>query len=259
MDVRGEALIGFVRAHCDAFEFLELTEEILDQVTPLVDLGVDWQRHGAPWMLRDDDLGAALVEVGNDGIAVEGLVGDEAVKGETVDERSDAHRIETMARHENEAHEIAERVGQRQNFGRHAAFGTADGLALSPPFAPCPWRWTLTIVASTMAYSMSGWSETASKRRLKTSALTQSRYRLKTVFQGPNSGGRSRHGLPVRAIHNTASTKRRLSSPLRPGSDFLPRQCGSIFAHWASLSTYRSIPSLNHNSSLGGIPNLNRP
>ena len=84
-------------------------------------------------MLRDDDLGAALVEVGNDRIAVEGLVGDEAVKGETVDERRDAHRIETMAGHENEADQVAERVGQRQNFGRHAAFGTADGLALSPP------------------------------------------------------------------------------------------------------------------------------
>jgi len=92
MDVCGEALICFVCAHCDAFEFLELAEEILDQVTPLVDLGVDRQRGGAPWMLRDDDLGTALVEVGNDGIAVEGLVGDEAVKGETVDERRDARR-----------------------------------------------------------------------------------------------------------------------------------------------------------------------
>ncbi len=39
-----------------------------------------------------------------------------------------------MAGQENEAHEIAERIGQRQNFGRHAAFGTADGLALQSPF-----------------------------------------------------------------------------------------------------------------------------
>src|SRR6188768_1340699 len=29
--------------------------------------------------------------------------------------------------------------------------------------------------------------------------------------------------------------------PLRPGSEGLPRQCGSIFAHWASVSTNRSI------------------
>ena len=26
----------------------------------------------------------------------------------------------------------------------------------------------------------------------------------------------------------------------------MPRQCGSIFAHWASVSTNRSIQSLNH-------------
>ena len=89
-------------------------------------------------MLRDNDLGAALVEIGDDGIAVEGLVGDEALKGETIDERSNTHSIETMAGQENEADEIAQCVGQRQNFGRHAAFGTADGLALRPPFGPGP-------------------------------------------------------------------------------------------------------------------------
>src|SRR5271167_4544644 len=210
-------------------------------------------------MLRDDDFGATLVEVGNDGIAVEGLVGDEAVKGETVDERGDADRIETMAGHENEANEIAERVRQRQNFGRHAAFGTADGLALSPPFEPCPWRWTLTMVASTMAYSMSGSSEQASKSRTKTSAFTQSRYRLKTVFQRPKNSGRSRHGLPVRTIQSTASRNTRLSLPVRPGSVGLPRQCGSIFAHWASVKTNRFIQSLNHAQASDGILILNRP
>jgi hypothetical protein len=37
MDDGCEALIGFVRPHCDAFEFLELAEEILDRVPPLVE------------------------------------------------------------------------------------------------------------------------------------------------------------------------------------------------------------------------------
>src|SRR5216683_4542056 len=195
-------------------------------------------------MLRNHDLGAALVEVGDDVVAVEGLVGDQRAELDALDQRRHADGIEALPRQQHESDEIAQSVGEGQDFGRHAPLGTADGLAPSPPFAPCPCRWTLTMVASTMAYSMSGWSETASKRCLKTSPLTQSRYRLKTVFHGPNKGGRSRQGLPVRAIHNTASTNRRLSSPLRPGSDFLPRQWGSIFAHWASLSTYRSIPSL---------------
>jgi hypothetical protein len=113
MDICGETLIGFVCAHGDAFELLELAEEVFDQMTPIVDFRVDRQRRRASWMLRDNDLSAALVAVGNDGIAVEGLVRDEAIKGEAVDKQSDSDRIKTMAGHENEAHEIAERIGQR--------------------------------------------------------------------------------------------------------------------------------------------------
>src|SRR3954463_9768602 len=194
---------------------------------------------------------AALVEVGNDLVAVKSLVGDQGAELKAIDQRRDPDGVEALSGQQHEANEIAESVGEGQDFGRHAALGAADGLARSPPFAPCPWRWTLTMVASTMAYSMSGSSEAASKSRLKTSARTQSRYRLKTLFQRPNSGGRSRQGLPVRAIHNIASTNRRLSAPLRPGSDFFPRQCGSIFAHWASVSTYRSIASLKHDILIG--------
>src|SRR5271157_4249316 len=82
-----------------------------------------------------------------------------------------------------------------------------------------------------MAYSMSGSFETASNNRLN------------TVFQGPNFAGRSRQGLPVRAIHKTASRNSRPSPPVRPGSVFLPRQCGSIVSHWASVKIKRSIES----------------
>ncbi|MGY3461762.1 hypothetical protein ACVWW5_007212 [Bradyrhizobium sp. LM3.4] len=115
------------------------------------------------------------------------------------------------------------------------------------------------MVASTMAYSMSGSSEMASNSRFQTSAFTQSRKRVNVLFQWPNIAGRSRQGLPVRATHRTASTNSRLSLPLRPGSPGLPRQCGSIFAHWASVKTNRSIPSLNHNQAPMRILNPNRP
>jgi hypothetical protein len=49
---------------------------------------------------------------------------------------------------------------------------------LGPLFAPCPWRWTLTMVASTMAYSMSGSLDAASNSRFQISAFTQSRKRV---------------------------------------------------------------------------------
>jgi len=63
----------------------------------------------------------------------------------------------------------------------------------------------------------------------------------------------------VRAIHRTASANSRLFLPLRPGSPGFPRQCGYIFAHWASVKTNRSIKSLNHNQPPMGILNPNRP
>src|SRR5882724_13506741 len=142
---------------------------------PFVHLLIDGERLCASRMLGDDGLGAAGVEIGDNGVAVERLVGDQRIEGQSLDERRHAHRVEALSRQEHEAHEIAERIGEGQDFGGHTAFRTADRLALGPPFAPCPWRWTLTIVASTMAYSMSGSSEQASKSLVKTSALTQSR------------------------------------------------------------------------------------
>src|SRR6202790_1994611 len=166
MDLGLEALVGFVGAHGDALELLELAEEVLDQMTPFVHLGVDLERGGAARMLRDHNLGAALVEGGDDVVAVEGLVSDQGTELDALDQRRDSHRVVALSRQQHESDEVAQGIGEGQDFGRHAALGFADGLALSPPFAPpCPWRWTLTIVASTMAYSMSGSSEAASKSR----------------------------------------------------------------------------------------------
>src|SRR6478609_6540540 len=209
MDHSLEALIGLVGAHGNTLELLELAEEVLDQMAPFVHFGVDLERGGAARMLRDHHLGAAPVEIGDDVVAVEGCVGDEGVELKTLDQRRDPECVEALSGQQHKADEIAQGIGEGQDLGRHAALGAADGLARSPPFAPCPWRWTLTMVASTMAYSMSGSSETASNRRSKTPALAQSRKRVNVLFQCPNDGGRSRHGLPVRAIQSTASTNSR--------------------------------------------------
>src|SRR6202034_3323431 len=128
-------------------------------MAPFVHLGVDLQRYGAAGMLRNHDLGAALVEVGDDAIAVEGLIGDQRAELDPGDQRWHTDRVEALSRQQGESNEVAERIRERENFGGHAPLGAADGLALSPPFAPCPWRWTLTMVASTIVYSMSGSSD----------------------------------------------------------------------------------------------------
>src|SRR6478752_9544266 len=131
IDHGGVALVGLVGSHGDALEFLELAEKVLDEVAPLVDVAVERDGLGSPGMLGDDDLGAACVEIGDDGVAVKGLVGNQSAKGDPLEQRLHPHRVEAMAGQQFEAHEIAKRVGERQDLGRHAALRAPDGLALS--------------------------------------------------------------------------------------------------------------------------------
>src|SRR4051794_5743067 len=84
--------------------------------------------------------------------------------------------------------------------------------------------------------------------RSKTIARTQRRKRVNTLFQWPNSGGRSRQGNPARARHSTASRNSRLSFAVTPRSDFLPGNRASIFAQTVSLRTNLSR-SINHHSA----------
>ena len=67
------------------------------------------------------------------------------------------------------------------------------------------------MVASIIAYSLSASSAKALKTHSQTPALDYREKRVYVVCQLPSSAGRSRHGAPVRPIHNTASTNKRLS------------------------------------------------
>ena len=167
-----------------------------------------------------------------------------------------------------EIERIAVEVGLEVDFGREAAARAAKSLILSPPLAPAPCWWTRMIVPSIITYSKSGSPDNASKIESKTPFCAHRRKRRKTEFQLPKPDGRSRHGAPVRATHKTASTKSRLSVPLRPGSPSLPGRTGAIRSHCTSLNTVRSKTTLhwvvlNQISHLRGIPrvkpNVHRP
>ena len=138
VDHRLETAVCLVAAHCYAFEFLQLAEEILDQVAPFVNVLVDVERVGAPGMLRDDDLRLAFVHVFDDPVGIKSLVSDQAAEFDVLDQRRNADGVKAMAGEQDEPHQIPERVGQREDFGGPAALRLADGLILGPPFAPCP-------------------------------------------------------------------------------------------------------------------------
>lgn len=138
MNHRCEALIGFVAAHRDTFEFLQFAEEILDQMPPFIHLLVDFEGLGAARMLRNDNLGTAVVERCDNRVAVERLVPDQRTKIDPLNERLDANSVKALSWQQDEVNQIAQRIDQSEDFGRHTALGLADRLILRPPFAPCP-------------------------------------------------------------------------------------------------------------------------
>jgi hypothetical protein len=140
VDHRLETAVCLVASHCYALEFLQLAEEVLDQVAPFVNVLVDVERLGAPLMLRDYDLRFALVHVFDDPVGIKSLVRNQAPEFEVLNQGRDAYGVKAMAGQQDEPHQVPKRVGQREDFGGPAALRLADGLIFGPPFAPCAWR-----------------------------------------------------------------------------------------------------------------------
>lgn len=83
--------------------------------------------------------------------------------------------------------------------------------------------------------SGSAFMDNMRRMSFQTSNLAHSRKRLCTVFQGPNSGCKSRYGAPVFIIHRIALNIRRSSLRLRPLVS-VPAfaNIGPIMAHFSS-------------------------
>jgi hypothetical protein len=107
IDVGRKALIGFVGAHGDALEVLELADEVLDQVAPLIHLLINGERLRSARVLGDHRLGPSLVERGEHPVAVEGFVPDQRVEGDALDKWRDAHGVVTLTGQQDETHQVA--------------------------------------------------------------------------------------------------------------------------------------------------------
>ena len=109
-------------------------------MAPAVDHFIDDEGRKSFWTLRNHNASAAFIEFLIEPVAVERLVGEKIVKVDPIDKRRHANGVKSVAWQKDEAHEIAERIGQCEDFGRPAALGFTNGLILSPPFAPWPCR-----------------------------------------------------------------------------------------------------------------------
>ena len=203
----------------------------------LVELFIHRDRSGAGGVAGDHGLGTEfLADDGPDAVGIIGAVGNDVVGGlEALEQGLREQAVMDLPGADLDAQRVAERIDAGMDLGCQAAFRAADAVSLSPPFAPAASAWTFEIVASIMTYSKSGSCAKALKRFSHTPLSVHRRKREWTVAHFPSSGGRSRHGAQLRAIHSTASTNSRLSSPLRPRSVLLPGTSCSIRAHCASL------------------------
>ena len=104
MDHGGKTLIGLVGAHGDAFEFLQLTEEVLDEVAPCLHLlHIDGERGFARRGCCEMTTLAPRVELGDNGVAVERLVSDQRVEGTIPSMSGGIDRVEALSRQKHEA------------------------------------------------------------------------------------------------------------------------------------------------------------
>src|SRR3712207_2096990 len=205
-------------------------------MAPAIHVAVEVDLGLAVGLGRDHRDGPAGVKVCSQPVHVEGFVAEQGAEGDALDQRRHADRVMALARQQHEAHQVAQRVHQGDDLGGQAATGAADGLRLSPPFAPLAFWWAVTMVPSIRAYSKSGSPDRHAKTRSNTPPFPQRRNRWKTLFQRPKALGRSRQGAPVRTRHSNASRNSRLFLAVAPGLDAWPGNSGATFSQTAAAT-----------------------
>lgn len=121
MDEGAEAGVGLVVARGDPPPFLEPLDAILDEMTPFVHLDVMGNGRLAVGLRGNDSQTAALVQPLAQGVVVEGLIGNEGIKIDILDQRLDANAVVPLARQQDEARQIAQSVNQQDDLRRQPA------------------------------------------------------------------------------------------------------------------------------------------
>ena len=136
MNAREERLGEFVVASGDGPKMLEQVEEALDEIAFAVEDEIARTRGCSVGFGWDDGDNRSLGEGGDEGVGVEGLVGDQGAGAGGCDQRFGASQIVILARAEHHLDGIAERIDERVNLGGQSAAGSADGLRAAFFWAP---------------------------------------------------------------------------------------------------------------------------
>ena len=116
---------------------------------------------------------------------------------------------------------MAQRIHREMDLGTQPAPRAPEGVRAVFFWAPAACWWARTIVLSMSSASKSASWRIAAMIRGHTPFLPHREKRVYVACQVPNAESKSRHGLPVRAIHSTASIHRRLSFAVTPRNRWL--------------------------------------
>ena len=105
---------------------------------PFVGVTVEFCREPAVGLGRNDDRYPGTGQPIAQPIRVKRAVGKEVTAVQSLDQRSRAAQVMGLSGQQPEVDQIAKRVGQGHDLAGYTATRAPDGLALSPPFAPCP-------------------------------------------------------------------------------------------------------------------------
>src|SRR3990172_1708159 len=167
---------------------------------------------------RNDGNRLVFGNIGKKRMGVIRFVGHDRACGQASEQRDGLRDIMHLSSGQAPTHSIAQTLHHGVDLGGQPAARAPERLVTVFFAAPAACWWARTMVLSMNTSSKSASLANSSKTRCQTPRSDQRANRLYTEFHCPKLLGRSRHGQPARAIHNTASTNRRLSSPVRPGS-----------------------------------------
>lgn len=252
----GEIGGEFFETGGDTAELLEAGEQVFNEVAGLVFVTIKCARRFAVGTGWNHGFGATRDNVIDQSIGVIALIGgDGASAWGVLQEGFGLGDVRFVGGRDREAERVAERVRDAMDFAAQAAPRASQSLWAVFFLAPAACRWARTAVLSKKTCSRSASVRKCESSRAHTPFCAQREKRTCVLCQLPNSGGRSRHGAPVRPIHSTASTKRRLSWAVTPRSETLPGSKCSIRCHCASLNNKRAMVSASHRTDTLFIPN----
>lgn len=179
MESREEIAGGFFVACGDAAKLLEILEETFDQVALCIQGVVALAFGFAIGLGRNDRFDLSTFEAGDEAVGVIAFVSKYRIWLHLGDKRFSLGDIVSLSAGEAQSQRIAQGVDDDMNFGGQPTARASYGLVKTPFFrAPALCWWALTMVASIMAYSLSGSSAKALKRFSHTPAFAQRENRV---------------------------------------------------------------------------------